>query len=176
MTVNMSDIIAVVAVVATLGIAWINHLDRNGDHEHERGVAREQRLQDRRGKTYRKMLTMVYLIADVIAQTLPEIELIPPPPRVDGPSLETERKMAARVASYGSAPVVARFETVATAEREFFLAVRHHHDLHPDRSISPPPPLFNELREARQMVEERRAAFDRAKEDLERASREELAS
>ena len=180
MTVTASDVIAIVAIVATIVttsvVAWINHLDRGGDQEHERGLAREQRLQERRGATYRDMLSMVYLVGDVIAQTLPVFERVPAPPRIDGPSPETEREMTATVALYGSAAVVERLEAVSTASRDFFLAAQYLHDLHPDRSVPPPRHVSNELRKVRQDVEAKRTAFSAAKEELERASREELAS
>ena len=189
MNITASDVIAAIAIVATIVttsvVAWIGHLDRSGDHEHdrtlsreshehERTLAREARLQERRAIAYQDMVAMVFRVQDVVDQTMPLFESVPPPPGIPAPTLEEEREMAATVTAFGSAEVVARLRAVVSATRAFHLAVR---DLSDVRSIAAPSvESADELRKAREDLQAQRAAVHAAVDELERAAREELAS
>jgi len=185
-TITASDVIAAIAVFATVAVAWIAHLDRNGDrenqrslsregHEHERTLAREARLQERRAGAYRDMLVMAFRIQEVVAQTMPILESVPPPPRIPLPTNEEQREMAATVAAYGSPDVVALFRAVVTQTRAFFNAVWLVNALYPDRSM-PPPRNLVELHKAEEDIHHQRQVLGSAVDELERVARDELAS
>jgi hypothetical protein len=176
--ITASDVIAAIAILATIVttsvVAWIGHLDRKGDHEHERTLAREARLQERRAVAYRDMVAMVFRVQDVVDQTLPLFESVPPPPRIPEPTLDEQREMAATVTAFGSAEVVARLRAVVSATRAFHLAVR---DLSDVRLVATPSVGgADELRKARENLRAQRADVHAAVDELERAAREELAS
>lgn len=185
MNITASDVVAVIAIVATIAVAWIAHLDRRGDHEHdrtlsregrehERTLAREARLQERRESAYRDMLVMVFRVQDGIDQTMPMFESVPPPPRIPEPTIDEQREMAAPVTVFGSAEVVARLKAVVSATRAFHVAARYVEDV---RLVATPSAEgVNEIRKAREDLAAQRAAVHAAVEELERAAREELAS
>lgn len=174
MNITASDAIAALAVSATMLVAWIAHLDRKGDHEHARTLAREARLQERRAVAYRDMLAMVFRAQVAVDQTLPLFERVPPPPRIPEPSIEEQRDMEATVAAFGSGDVIARLRAVISATRDFYLAASYLSDV---RSIATPSVGgADELRKARDDLDARRAAFHAAVAELERVAREELAS
>ena len=180
-----SDWIAVLAVLTTGAVAWIAHLDRRGDRDsaadlarearaHDRNLAREARLQKRRATVYRDMLEMVLRVLDGVNQTDPILVLNPPPPPIEQPSLDAQRAMVARVATLGSAEVVAAFERVASASREFYHAVWYWHQLTPEPGVRPPAGSADELRRAHDDVETKRAEVRAAVDALEEVARSEL--
>jgi hypothetical protein len=127
--ITASDVIAALAVSATMLVAWIGPLDRKGDHEHERTLAREARLQERRAVAYRDMVAMVFRVQGGVNQTMPLFESVPPPPRIPEPTLDEQREMAATVTAFGSAEVVARLKVVVSATRAFGIAARDVEDV-----------------------------------------------
>jgi hypothetical protein len=189
-TITASDIIAVVAILAgivtTSVVALIGHLDRNGDHkhdrllateghEHERSLAREARLQERRESAYLDMLDMAFRIQLVVGQTMPVLELLPAPPRASYPPADEQRATGKKVALFGSPEVVALYRALMTQTREFQDAVLYVNLLHPDPSV-PPIGDADMLKNASLDVQKRKVTLNAAVDELERVAREELAS
>jgi hypothetical protein len=177
-TITASDVIAAIAILATIvttsAVAWIGHLDRSGDHEHERTLAREARLQDRRERAYRDMLVMVLRIQNVVDQTGRLFESVPPPDRIPDPTIDQQEAMTAAVTLFGSDELVGLLGAVVNATRAFNVAIR---DLSDVRSIARPSVEdAGQLQRARESLDARRAAFHAAVEELERAARGELAT
>jgi hypothetical protein len=166
-----SDLVAIIAIGATVALAWINHRDRVSDRDQARLLAREARIQDRRAIAYRAMLVMVRRIGDVVTQTLPMWERVPPPPRIEPPTDDEQRDVAADVGLYGTAIVLARLEETLSSARDFFRAAEYLNDV---RLAATPPDGANDLRGAREEVTAKRDAFSVRLTALEAAAREDI--
>lgn len=186
MVVTMSDVIAVIAIFATIAVAAIGLFDRRADRrqtlelsrearDHERALARESRLQDRRAQTYEEMLLVAYRAQDVIDETMPVLRLSSAPPPPEPPSIEEQRVMLAKVAVYGSPEVLNRLRAFSSATREFGRAVWYMQTLHPDTSM-PPVGSADDLMQAHRDLEAARFNVRSALDELERTAREELAA
>jgi hypothetical protein len=179
-------VIAALALLVTLAVAWWAHRDHDADrdhaatlaretHEHERLLAREARLQERRAETYRAMLEMAFRVQDVVNDTLPILQWVPGPPPVEPPTIDEQRAMAARISAFGSAEVVAGFAKVTAATRVFFDAARDWQMMQPGPEVMPRGSA-EEFLEARHAIDRRRADVRTAVDELERLARSELAS
>jgi hypothetical protein len=176
--ITASDVIAVIAILAgivtTSVVALIGHFDRKGDHDHERTLAREARLQVRRERAYRDMLVMALRIQNVVDQTGRLFERVPPPERIPDPTIDQQEAMTAAVTLFGSGEVVGLLGAVVGATRAFHLAVQNLSDV--KRIARPGVEDVGELHKVREDLDARRAAFHAAVAELERVAREELAS
>ena len=167
-----SDLVAIVAIGATVAVAWISHRDRVSDREQIRLLARDARIMDRRAAAYRAMLVMVRRIDDIVRQTLPMWERVPPPPRIEPPTDDEQRDVAADVGLYGTAMVLERLEHVLTAATDFFRAADYVNDVRLTATRSPEG--ADEIRGARAELTAKRDAFAATLTALEAAAREDI--
>ena len=108
------SIAAIIAGIVTLKVQARQHTfdasQADAARRHELGVARDARLQERKADTHRDMIEMAYRVQDIVNQTFPFFESVPPPPRVESPSMDDQRAMAARISAFGSPDIVDRFQ------------------------------------------------------------------
>lgn len=107
-------------VVAVAGV-WFGWLQSKGErhqavvlagkqHEHERKMARGERLFDARAVAYQELLRMLYRAMTTIDRTEPIITTTPPPVPPPRPTDEEWDEMMAKVAVFGSQELVEAFE------------------------------------------------------------------
>ena len=167
-----SDVIAISAILATVAIAWIAHLDRLGDREHARRLAREAHGHERRSAAYQDMLAMVLRIRDGVRQTMPMWERVPPPPRIEPPTPDEQRQVAATVGLYGTPAIAKGLDDAILSANVFYIAADYLSDLRASRS---PSQTADELPKARTDVDAKREAFYANVEALTVAARQDLA-
>jgi hypothetical protein len=66
------------------------------------GAGRDDGREDRDGRDD-DMVAIVFRVQDVVDQTLPVFESVPPSPRIPEPTLDQQREMATAVTAFGSA-------------------------------------------------------------------------
>lgn len=169
-----SDLVAIIAIGATVAVAWISHRDRVSDRDQTRALARDARIQDLRTAAYRAMLVMVRRTGDVVRQTLPMWERVPPPPRIEPPTDDEQRDVAADVGLYGTAVVLERLDETLTAARDFFRAAEYVSDVRLTTTRSSDG--ADEIRGARQELTAKRDAFAATLTALEAAARADIGS
>jgi hypothetical protein len=175
MTFTASDVIAALAIFATMLVAWIGHLDRTSDRDHEQKMARESRQQDRRATTYRDMMAMAFTIQAVVNETLPGFELRPAPPPTEMPSGDVQRQMGAAVAAFGSPEVVGLYGDLVLCVNKFSNAARLVSMLSQPEGMRAAPDVAQLWVKAREDLEPARQAVTDAVNKLEQAARTELA-
>jgi hypothetical protein len=136
-------------------------------HEHERDLARGERLFEHRGAAYEAMLGFLQVWWERIADTEPILRLAGAPPPPDAPGPDEWRPMYVRLRTYGSAPVAALYEDFTNATRDFFFEVDHLRSVRDHPGEVPEP--WHALQDARNKV---RGIYDR----LEWLVSDELAS
>ncbi len=170
--VRASDLVAIIAIPATVAVAWIGHRDRVADRDHTMRLARESRVDEHRGSAYRDMLLMTLKIQDIVRQTMPMFERDPAPQRIDAPSADEQRAVAASVGLYGTPRVLELLNDTRAAANDFFLAAEYLGDV---RLIAQRRPEGgDELRNAREGVDNKRSAFVLSVQQLEAAARDNI--
>ena len=119
------------SVVALAGLAvsaWSVRQQRESakelaasQHAHERELARGERLFERRASAYETLVNFQQIVWERIVDTEPILRLAGTPDPPAAPEPDDFRAMYVRLATYGTAEVVAIYEEFGTAVRDFFL-------------------------------------------------------
>jgi hypothetical protein len=95
--------------------------------EHERLLAREERLHDELRASYEELLRLLFLIQMVITRTHPDGDQMPDPP--ENPADEEVRRIKARASVVGSEEVITEVEHALDASAAFMEQARRFDNL-----------------------------------------------
>jgi hypothetical protein len=152
---------SVVALAGVTATAWSASLQRRSarelaklQHEHERELARGQRLFDRRADAYEVMIGQVQVWWERIIDTQPIFREAgaPDPPEV--PTPDEWRPMYVRLRAVGSRSVVDLYDDFAQTTRNFFIHARHLQAVLNRRGRTDEREPWEEVENARKQVKE----------------------
>lgn len=119
---------ALVGIAGILGTVWTAREGRKAadrartdDHGHQERMARETRIQQRRGDTYVEALRVMHMVGEWAQRLRPVIETDPPPPMPPLPSPEEQMRVWALLDANGSTAARQLFEDWHNAAN----AIRH---------------------------------------------------
>jgi hypothetical protein len=165
---------SVVALAGVLGNAWNTWVQRRqalelaeAQHEHERKLARGDRLFERRASVYEAMIGSAHALMEHVEAREPLIAFSGEEPSLPPePSLDEQRAMQSKLRTIGSAAVADALDRFTKATRDFFIRATTVRAIRNQRG---------EMRDEVERMHEAREKAREAMQDLERLVSDELA-